>query len=499
MTDKVRVRFAPSPTGSFHVGGARTALFNWLFARKNEGVFILRIEDTDKERSERKYEDEITESLKWLGLNWDEGPATAAHSDGAVLATNAENIVADRPDWIGKHGPYRQSERTGLYRKYLEKLLETGAAYYCYCAKDELEAHREAMLTSGLPPKYGGHCRNLAKAPAGKTAEAIRFKVPEARVEFKDMIRGNVLFDAALFGDMIIAKNLDVPLYNFAVVVDDALMEITHVIRGEDHLSNTPKQILMQNALGFTVPEYAHLPLILAQDRSKLSKRYAETSLLSYREEGYLPQAIVNFLALLGWHPKSNDEIFSISDLVREFDIKRTQKGGAVFQKDKLDWLNAQHLRLVDINKLAQVIAPEIKSRGIGWKSEKIAQILEAVRDRMATLNDFWELTDFFVKLPDYEPKLLIWQEDDADKTARILQEIKGLVESIKTPDLQREILMNATEEFMKTEGRGSVLWPFRVALSGKSVSPDPFLLAKIMGKSEVITRLNVAIKKSCG
>ena len=255
-----------------HIGSARTAIFNWLFARKYGGKLILRIEDTDKERSEKRYDDELLQGLSWLGLNWDEGPQSVGDAD--QLALGGEK---------GEFGPYRQSERTAIYKKYLQQLIESGDAYYCYCTKEDIEAQRQMMLAQGLPPKYSGHCRNTP-APEGKSPETIRFKVPEIKVEFKDLVRGKVVFDAALFGDFIIAKDLDTPLYNFAVVVDDSLMQISHVIRGEDHLSNTPKQILMGRALGFAEPIFAHIPLILNPDRSKMSKRYSDTALMNYRE-----------------------------------------------------------------------------------------------------------------------------------------------------------------------------------------------------------------------
>jgi len=321
----IRVRFAPSPTGPIHIGSIRTALFNWLFARKYGGTFVLRIEDTDKERSEKRYDDELLEGLSWMGLNWDEGPQTA--SDAGQLAL--DGAAHEK----GEFGPYRQSERTAIYHKYLQQLIESGDAYYCYCSKEDIEAQRQMMLAQGLPPKYSGHCRNLAAPPEGKSPEVIRFKTPEVKVEFKDLVRGKVVFDAALFGDFIIAKDLDSPLYNFAVVVDDALMEISHVIRAEDHLSNTPKQILMGRALGFDEPIFAHIPLILNADRSKMSKRFADTALLNYRERGYVPEAMLNFLALLGWHPRGDKEVLSREELIAEFDIDRVQQSGAIFNE----------------------------------------------------------------------------------------------------------------------------------------------------------------------
>ncbi|HUC31179.1 MAG TPA: glutamate--tRNA ligase, partial [Candidatus Paceibacterota bacterium] len=332
----IRVRFAPSPTGPIHIGSVRTALFNWLFARKYGGTFILRIEDTDKERSEKKYDDELLQGLSWVGLDWDEGPQPIGTGDQLKLGGEK-----------GEYGPYRQSERTEIYKKYLNQLITSGDAYYCYCSKEDIEAQRQAMLAQGRPPKYSGHCRNIAAPPEGKSPEVIRFKVPEIKVEFKDLVRGKVVFDAALFGDMIIAKDLDTPLYNFAVVVDDELMKISHVIRAEDHLSNTPKQILMQRALGFAEPIYAHIPLILNADRSKMSKRFTDVALMNYRDRGYVPEAMINFLAFLGWHPKGDKEVLSRKELIAEFDIDRVQQSGAIFNEEKLDWLNREHIKIM--------------------------------------------------------------------------------------------------------------------------------------------------------
>ncbi|MEK7174396.1 MAG: glutamate--tRNA ligase, partial [Patescibacteria group bacterium] len=316
---EIRVRYAPSPTGHWHVGGVRVVLYNWLYARKTGGTFIVRIEDTDQERSKREFELEIFDSLRWLGLDYDEGPIWTKKENGAT--TSSEK---------GEYGPYHQSERRDIYRNYLTQLTEKGRAYYCYCTKEDLEAERQLLSAQGLPPKYGGHCRNLTSPPVGKKPETIRFRIPETVVKFHDLIRGDVSFDASLFGDIVIAKDLDNPLYNFAVVVDDELMHISHVIRGEEHLSNTPKQILFQKALGFRAPEYAHFPLILNPDRSKMSKRYGETTLSGYRDTGYLPEAMVNFFLLQGWHPKDNREVMTPHEAAELFEFKDVQKTGAV-------------------------------------------------------------------------------------------------------------------------------------------------------------------------
>lgn len=335
---EVRTRFAPAPTGILHIGGARTALFNYLFAKKFEGVFILRIEDTDVERSKPEYEKDIIDSLKWLGIEWDEF--------------------------------YRQSQRIPIYRKYLEKLLEEDKAYYCFCSEEELEAQRQYQLSIGEAPRYSGKCAQLSKEEVqkylaeGRTA-VIRFKVLPKKVEFDDLIRGKLEFDASLFGDFVIAKDLNLPLYNFAVVVDDFEMKISHVIRGEEHISNTPKQILLQEALNFPSPQYAHLPMILAPDRTKLSKRHGAVGISEYKKEGYLPEALVNFMAFLGWNPGGEREIYLIPSLIKDFSLERVQKGGAVFNIKRLDFLNSFYIRQKSVEKLTEFCLPYLIERGL--------------------------------------------------------------------------------------------------------------------------------------
>jgi len=468
----VRVRFAPSPTGNFHLGSARTALFNWLFAKKNGGVFILRIEDTDKERSKSEYESQILDSLTWLGIVWDEGP-----------------------DSGGDFGPYRQSERIPIYRKSLEELLGGGKAYYCYCTQEELEAEKNALLAQGMPPKYGGHCRNLKSPPPDKTPQVIRFKMPEVEVEFKDLIRGTVKFDAGLFGDIVIAKELESPLYNFAVTIDDHLMRITHVVRGEDHITNTPKQILLARAMGFMEPHFAHLPLILSKDKSKLSKRYAETSLLSYREQGYLPEAMDNFLALLGWHPQSDVEIFTLEELSKEFDLKRVQKSGAIWNEEKLLWVDGEHLKRLSTKRIAELLVPLFPEKNLDKNPQFLEGALGVVRDRMKTLKDFWGCASFFYEIPDYERKLLVWQEDAPDKTKEIISRALESINAISEP-LGREKILASIEDLISERGRGSVLWPLRVAVSGRAASPDPLDIMPVLGKKESLKRLTAALEK---
>lgn len=469
---------APSPTGPLHVGTARTALFNWLFARNQGGAFILRIEDTDKERSEKKYEDEILAGLAWLGIDWDEGPLPMVGSQGT-------------------HGPYRQSERSEIYERYLKQLLDKGEAYYCYCTKEELDAQRDAMASQGLSPKYNGHCRNSKSPPPGRKPQVIRFKVPEVKVEFKDIIRGKIVFDAALIGDQVIAKDLKTPLYNFAVVVDDELMEISHVIRGEDHLANTPKQILMQRALGFHEPLYAHIPLILNPDRSKMSKRFADTSLLQYREKGYLPQAMLNFLALLGWHPKDDREVFDKRDLVKEFDLSRVQAAGAAFNEEKLNWLNREYLKKCSDKEIAGLVAPLLAEANLSADHVFIERWVSIERTRANNLRELVDLGKFFFELPDYESSFLTWKEGTPDEAKQTLRGLKEYFEKIQNEQFADKPTMAAlVAAFIGDRKRGAVLWPLRVALSGQKASPDPLDIMFVLGKEETLRRLALAIDK---
>lgn len=465
---QVRVRIAPSPTGYLHIGTARTALFNWLFAKKYGGSFILRIEDTDLERSDPKYEQDIIESLKWLGLNWDEGP------------------VAE-----GDYGPYKQSGRLKIYEKYLKQLLDKKLAYYCYCGKEELEAERQAMLAQGFPPKYNGKCRSVTKHK-GKS-QVIRFIVPEIKLTFKDLIRGDISFDTGLIGDIAIAKNLRAPLYNFAVVIDDYEMKISHVIRGEDHIANTPKQILIQKALGFPQPEYAHLPLILDPDRSKMSKRYSATSINEYEKEGYLPKALINFMALLGWHPKDEREILNREELIEQFDLARIQKAGAVFNIVKLDWLNSQYIKKLGNAELFNELKKFGPSKG-ELSDEQMLKIIGLTKERMKRLSDFNDLADFFFKLPDYPPELLIWKNTSRDKTLENLQETLKLI-----PDAEKIKQLAEKQGRATARGspdRGEVFWPLRAALSGKEASPGPLEIMDVLGEKESKKRIGMAIEK---
>ncbi len=461
----VRVRIAPSPTGYMHIGTARTALFNWLFARQNGGIFILRIEDTDLERSKKEYEEDLIDQLKWLGLDWDEGPI-------------------------------RQTDRLDNYEKCLSKLLSAGQAYYCFCSKEQLEQERQAMLAQGFAPKYSSRCRSVSHEEAEKKMKAgektvIRIKVPDGKIVFKDIVREEVSFEGGLIGDFVVAKSLREPLYNFAVVVDDEEMKISHVIRGEEHLANTPRQIIIQRALEFSQPQYAHIPLILNPDRSKMSKRVGDTAIREYRNQGYLPEALLNFLSLLGWHPKDEQEIFSLKELMKIFDLTRIQKGGAVFNIDKLDWLNAQYLKNMTTKSLAKLLG--VKA------TEQNLKIVEATKERMKKLSDFKEMAGFFVEVADYSPELLVWKNSTKEKTLLNLKEAEKVVSAVISDDFSKTKLEKALMPIAEVAGRGEILWPLRVAVSGLEKSPGPFEIMETLGKKESLARIASAIQKLSG
>lgn len=476
---EIRVRMAPSPTGFVHLGTVRTALFNWLFARHNKGVFVLRIEDTDKDRSLPEHEKSLIEAFHWLGLEWDEGPDV----------DSAGNLISK-----GDYAPYRQSERTDLYASYIRKMLSSGHAYYCYCSKDELEAQRQSMEAAGLPPKYSGKCRDLTSPPEGREPEVIRFRTPETKVKFNDLIRGSVEFDSALFGDIVMAKDENTPLYNFANVIDDFEMKITHVVRGEEHLSNTPKQILMARALDFPEIKYAHIPLILNPDRSKLSKRTNKASFLDYRDEGYLPEAMINFLALLGWHSSGDKEIFSKEELVEEFDIKRVQKAGAIFNPEKLSWFNAQYIKSLPIDILYEKVKPFLEQKGLVTDKDFVLRVLHVEQERMRALADITTSGEFYFKLSDYDPLLLRWKESHPSIIKDVLNSSADIITEEK--EILADKLSVALNPLIERYGRGEVLWPLRVALSGLKASPDPLVIAEVLGKEETIKRIKMAISK---
>lgn len=474
----VRVRIAPSPTGFLHVGTARAALFNFLFARRHNGVFIVRIEDTDAVRSEKRFEDNIIAGLAWLGLTWDEGP-----------------------DVGGAYGPYRQSERKDLYRAHLELLLERDLAYHCFCTKEELEAQKSYMLASGIPPKYSGVCAGLEKSEVVRRINSgmpsvIRFRASSKKLAFVDGVKGKIEVDTDLIGDFTIAKSIDEPLYNFTAAIDDELMQISHVIRGEDHISNTPKQILIQEALGFHTPTYAHLPLILGSDKSKLSKRHGAASILEYRDKGYLPEALGNFLAFLGWHPGGEKEFYSFQELISQFDIGHINTSNAVFNIQKLEWFNAHYIRQKSNEELCALCLPYLVKAGVVGGStdmEKIKKIVALEKERLKKLSDIVPLSTFFFALPDYASEILVWKKSDAGTIIKSIAASCDALAAVDAAHFTVEAIKNALGTVAAEFGNGGAYWPVRVALSGMEASPGPVEIADILGKEETIKRIRAA------
>ncbi len=474
----IRTRIAPSPTGSLHIGTARTALFNFLFARKQGGAFVLRVEDTDIERSDEKYERDIFEGLAWLGITADEGPEQG-----------------------GAYGPYRQSERAASYRPYLEELLASGRAYYCPHTEAELDAEKKELMARGQNPVHGCRYRDGGAAPSA--GSIIRFKTPAGRaLVFNDLIRGDISFGSDLVGDFSIAKDLAVPLYNFAVVIDDHEMRISHVIRGEDHISNTPKQMLLAEALGLAPPIFAHLPLILGTDRSKLSKRHGATSVREFREQGYLAEALVNFMALLGGNSGGERELFSMDELIREFDLGHIQKAGAVFDTEKLDWMNGEHIRRKSARELTELCLPyltgflQFPTPNDKFSIEYIEKIILIEQPRLKKLSEVGERTEYFFREPDYPAELLRWKNMPDIEVQNSLERSQKILEGTATENFTTEKLHNNFMTAIGAGDKGALLWPLRIALTGKKASPGPFEILAILGKDRGLRRIERALAK---
>jgi nondiscriminating glutamyl-tRNA synthetase len=459
----MRVRFAPSPTGQLHVGNARTALFNWLLARGAGGSLILRIEDTDVERSTRESEAAIVRDLRWLGLDWDEGP-----------------------DIGGGHGPYRQSDRLHLYQSYAKELLSAESAYYCFCSTAQLDADRQEALAEGRPNRYAGTCRRLSRDQAAARIAAgerpaIRFRVPENRdVIFTDAVRGDVRFQTDVIGDPVIVRADGTPAYNFAVVVDDALMEVTHVVRGEDHISNTPRQILLYEALGFTPPTFAHLAMVMGPDHSPLSKRHGATSVAEFRAKGYLPEALVNYLALIGWSPGGGDELLPIDELARRFSLEHVGHSAGVFDEEKLAWANRHYLKIADPERLAELSLPFFNAAGVTMNPDArgLAFLASAIGMASASVDRLSQVPARVALLFDYDAAAALADDtlraEMAEPGARAV--VIALAEELASaPRLDREKFREiANRVKAKTGLKGKALFhPIRVALTGRAEGPE--------------------------
>ncbi len=479
MLEKVRVRFAPSPTGPFHIGGARSALFNYLFARKHGGQVVLRIEDTDRERSSKDSEADIMKSLKWLGIEWDEGP-----------------------DVGGDFGPYRQMERLDIYHKYVEQLFEKGYAYYCYCTEEELEAERQDLMAKGEMIRYTGKCRDLTQEDReGLEAEGrkavVRFRVPDDEtIDINDLVRGEVSFESSGMGDFVIIKSDGIPTYNFAVVVDDLEMEITHVIRAEEHLPNTPRQVLIWQALGAHLPEFAHVSLILGEDYSKMSKRHGATSINQYMEQGYLPEALVNFLALLGWAPEGEEEVLSMEELIAAFDLDRVSKSPAVFDMEKLQWLNGVYIRNSDLERITALALPYYQAAGYARPeptSEEYATFTMVTGAITKYLNCLSEVPQYAAV---FFEKEFAFESDEAkellrdEQVAQVMEALESKLEALGTltPENTKKVFKEITKE-LGLKGN-KVYMPIRIALTGAMHGPELNDIIAVLGLEEVKRRI---------
>lgn len=472
----VRVRFAPSPTGYLHVGGARTALFNWLYARKVGGTFVLRIEDTDFERSTQEMVEGILVAMRWLGLDWDEGP-------------------------------FYQSQRLEKYRATAEKLLNSGHAYYCFCTKEQLEQRRATAQAEGRPLKYEGTCRKLEKSDADSRRAAgepcaVRFAVPASGSTIvNDAVFGRVEFAHSEIEDFVLLRSDGIPTYHLSVVTDDLDMGITHIIRGADHLSNTPKQILQYQALGQPLPVFAHVPLILGPDKTRLSKRHGATSVTAYKDEGFLPEAFRNFLALLGWTPPdSTKEVMNDAEMISQFSLEGISRSDAVFDRTKLEWFNGEYIRAMSPQELAARLLPVVRAVGFDVDESKMRQIAPLVRERITLLNDVLTVGDFFftTELPPYDPALLIPQKGDAAMAKRILARAREIFssEGLSGPNFTAVNLEQALRSAAQELGikAGQMFTPIRVAVTGRNQAPPIFETLEVLGRAVVLERIQRAL-----
>lgn len=471
----VRTRIAPSPTGPLHIGTARTALFNYLFTRKAGGQFLMRLEDTDPERSTKDFEEQIYEGLKWLGLNWDEGP-----------------------DVGGPCAPYRQSERSDIYKKHLDILIANGRAYPCFCTAEELEAERKEFQAQKVASKYIDKCRKIPPDDAKKRVadgapHSYRFMMPEDKIAFHDLIKGDVEFDCSMIGDFVIATADGRYIFHLTNIVDDITMKITHVIRGEDHLSNTPKHIALARAMGYEPPQYGHIPLTLNPDKSKMSKRKGTVDLKEYRAMGYLPEAVVNFLAFLGWSPGTEEEVFSLDELVERFSIDAMSKSNAIFNIEKLNWINGVYLRRLTKEDLTQKLSKYLPDVDLFY----LRKIVPLIQDRLKRLDEVIEYAKFFFEDPkDYDVKLIIAKKQTAAESADALKKVKSNLEKLASFTVHSmENMMRSLVEELGWKA-GPLFMIVRVAITGATATPPLFETMEVLGKDVCLRRLDFAISK---
>lgn len=486
MSNNIRLRFPPSPTGKIHIGNMRTALFNWLVTKQKDGELVLRIEDTDQARSTKEFEDIIIQEMEWLGLDADEGVGIG-----------------------GDLGPYRQTERVDIYQEYADKLLESGHAYKCYCTKEELDEMRQKAIDNDEMPRYDGSCRNLSeeerKAYEAEGREPVlRFKLPEAEREIivEDLIRGDVSFSSSVLDDFIIFKSDGMPTYNFAVVIDDALMKISHVVRGEDHLSNTPKQILIYEALNFELPKFAHLPLILDENKAKLKKRGKDSVYIGeFREQGYLPEALFNFMALLGWSSGDEEEILSQEEIIDRFAIEDVNKSGAVFDREKLNWMNGKYIRAAELDRIVELSLPFLLESGlvdeeyIANNREWLSEVIDETRTGVDYLSQIPEEAELFLTEIEFEEPAEAAEEFKGDDVKLVFETLKE--KAFAREELTAEAVGEIFKE-LKNEldvGGRTIYHPTRLAITGKGSGPEMTSVISIFGAAEVARRLDSALK----
>lgn len=476
-----RVRFAPSPTGYLHIGGLRTALYNYLFAKNQKGQFILRIEDTDRNRYVKGAVENLITTLKWVGLEHDEGPGDE-----------------------GKYGPYLQSERLKIYKKHAEELIKNENAYYCFCSPERLKELRDKQQKEGLQPKYDKHCIHLSNEEIyerlnSDAPRVVRLNVrPDQTIIVNDEIRGKVEFDSNIVDDQVLIKSDGFPTYHLANVIDDHSMKITHVIRGEEWLSSTPKHVLLYDFFGWEKPKFAHLPLLLNPDRSKLSKRQGDVAVEDYRAKGYLKEALLNFVALLGWNPGNDQEIFQMEELINSFSLERVNKSGAVFNVEKLNWLNAEHLRSKSANEILPMLRESIDEFGYDnskYSDDYLILIVDAMRERVSFVKEYVEKCPYFYKEPEtYDPDVIKkrWKKE----TPEHLKTLANSFQELKDPKKEdfENTLRSTAEKF--EVGAGKLIHTARLAVSGMGIGPGVFDLLFILGKDECIKRINTAIQK---
>jgi len=479
MSSEIRVRFAPAPTGLLHIGNARTALFNYLFAKKEKGTFVLRIEDTDVERSTEASIDAILKDLKWLGIVWDEGP-----------------------DVGGPFGPYRQTQRLSLYRKGLDELIEKGKIYKCFCSPERLESLRKEQLSKGMMPKYDGKCRNLGeKEITDREAEGLRpvfrFKVDRGTIAFHDLIHGRMSFDSSGISDFIVIRSDGMAAYNFACVIDDHAMNISHVIRGDDHLSNTPRQILIYRAMGWSPPAFAHHPLILGPDRTPLSKRHGATAVSQYREEGFLPESLLNYLVLLGWSPPEGDEILSLEKMIQSFSLSGLSRNAPAHSIKKLEWLNSHYIRHTDKDRLFQLLLPYLEKDGISARQHDPSYLKEVcylLKDNLTTLSQVRDYSGiFFDEKFDFEEEAKNRLSEQASR--EILQKALTVLEDLpESASGANSSLLHHLEE--KTGQKGKPFYAtLRAGITGKMKGPELAKILPLLAKERIIKRLKKALE----